>query len=67
MQDEIGLPLDDIHILGNVPQCTLHELVFHLVNLLWTKSASAYDVSDSNVAGRRGDLMDLADRDGIDR
>ena len=23
MQDKIGLPLDDIHILGNVPQCTL--------------------------------------------
>jgi len=22
MQDKIGLPLDDIHILGNVPQCT---------------------------------------------
>jgi hypothetical protein len=23
MQDKIGLPLDDIHILGNVPQCAL--------------------------------------------
>lgn len=27
MQDKIGLPLDDIHILGNVPQCTLFCVV----------------------------------------
>ena len=33
MQDKIGLPLDDIHILGNVPQCMLFCFVF--VSTAW--------------------------------
>ena len=33
MQDKIGLSLDDIHILGNVPQCALFCVVIELRDL----------------------------------
>lgn len=33
MRDKIGLPLEDIHIQGHVPQCTVYLLLFILCDL----------------------------------